>query len=67
VLAGYQGMKRHEARIPAVHKGRLTETAGWLAKVYEVQGKRDQADEWRRKMKEDEDALRPKRSDTEKK
>jgi tetratricopeptide (TPR) repeat protein len=67
LLAGYQGMKSREARIPAAHKARLSETAGWLAKVYEAQGKKDQADEWRKKVKEDEDATRTKGTPNEKK
>src|SRR5262249_15506100 len=52
LLGGYAGMKEREARIPMPERPRLAEAAERLAKLYESQGKKEQAEEWRRKEKE---------------
>ena len=50
LLAGYEGMKSREGKIPAPARKRLTETAAWLVELYDACGKKDKADEWRRRL-----------------
>ena len=50
ILAGYEGMKAREAKIPAPGKPRLTEAAERVVQLYEAWGKTDQAAEWKRKL-----------------
>ncbi len=50
ILAGYEGMKAREARIPATSKRRLTEAALRVVELYEDWGKKDKAAEWRSKL-----------------
>ncbi len=45
LLAGYQGMKAREARIPAAGKVRLAEAGERIVRLYEAWGKKDKADE----------------------
>lgn len=52
LLAGYEGMKQHEADIPAQAKIRLTEATQRLVDLYDATGQKDKADEWRRKLPE---------------
>jgi eukaryotic-like serine/threonine-protein kinase len=50
LLAGYEGMKQREAKIPAQGKIRLTEALERLVQLYEARGDKDQADAWRKKL-----------------
>jgi serine/threonine protein kinase/tetratricopeptide (TPR) repeat protein len=50
LLAGYDGMKQREGKILPIVKSRLTEAVERLVQLYEVTGKKDRADEWRRKL-----------------
>ena len=50
VLAGYEGVKAREAKIPAPDKPRLSEAADRLVQLYDVWGKTDKAAEWRAKL-----------------
>jgi WD40 repeat protein/serine/threonine protein kinase len=50
LLAGYEGMKRSEEKIPPQAKVRLTEAIERLVHLYEVTGKKDKAAEWRAKL-----------------
>jgi hypothetical protein len=50
LLAGYQGMKAREARIPTAGKLRLAEAGERVVLLYEAWGKKDKADEWRAKV-----------------
>jgi hypothetical protein len=47
LLAGYEGMKQWEARIPASGKKYLTEALNRLVQLYNAWGKPDQAARWR--------------------
>src|SRR5262249_19556887 len=53
LLAGYEGLKQREARIPAAGRGALTYVAGWLVQLYEPGGKKDRADEGRKRLPPD--------------
>ncbi len=50
ILAGYEGMKAREAKIPVPSKPRLTEAADRIVQLYETWGKKDKAAEWRVKL-----------------
>jgi len=50
LLAGYQGMKQREAKIPARGKIRWTEALERLVQLYDAWGKKDEADKWRKEL-----------------
>jgi len=50
ILAGYEGMKAREAKIPAPRKPRLTEAAERIVRLYEALGQTDKLAEWRAKL-----------------
>ncbi len=50
LLAGYEGMKQHEADIPAQGKIRLTEAIQRLVDLYDATDQKDKAVEWRTKL-----------------
>jgi serine/threonine protein kinase/tetratricopeptide (TPR) repeat protein len=50
LLSGYEGMKAREANIPAGSKVQLTEAGGRVVNLFEAWGKKDKADEWRKKL-----------------
>ena len=50
IVAGYEGLKAREARIPAPGKPRLSEAADRLLQIYESWGKKDKAAAWRTKL-----------------
>jgi tetratricopeptide (TPR) repeat protein len=52
LLVGYEGMKQHEADIPAQGKIRLTEAIQRLVDLYDATDQKDKADEWRKKLPE---------------
>ena len=45
LLAGYEGLKEREAKIPAVRRHCLIEATERLVQLYEVTGKKDKAAE----------------------
>jgi tetratricopeptide (TPR) repeat protein len=48
LLAGYRGMKEHEAGIPAAQRRRLVDALERLVQLYDGWGKKEKADEWRK-------------------
>ncbi|WP_165068826.1 serine/threonine-protein kinase [Paludisphaera rhizosphaerae] len=50
VVAGYEGMKIRQASIPPPSRGRLTEAAVRLTRLYDAWNKPDQAREWKRRL-----------------
>ena len=50
IVAGYEGMKTHEARIPAPKQFRLREAAERVVRLYEAWGKPDEAATWKAKL-----------------
>jgi tetratricopeptide (TPR) repeat protein len=50
LLAGYEGLKQREAKIPANSKARLTEALERLVQLYDATGQQDKADEWRKQL-----------------
>jgi len=50
ILAGYEGLKAREAKIPALSKTYLQKAAERVVKLYEDWGKKERAGEWRRKI-----------------
>jgi tetratricopeptide (TPR) repeat protein len=50
LLAGYEGMRQREGKIPPIHKSRLTEAIERLVKLYDEWRRQHKADEWRRKL-----------------
>ena len=52
LLAGYEGMKQREDKIPAAGKLRVKETLQRLVQLYEASGQSKQAAEWNKKLAE---------------
>jgi serine/threonine protein kinase len=51
LLAGYEGLKKREARIPASHRQRyLTEAVVRLVQLYDAWNKKDEAAKWRQQL-----------------
>jgi hypothetical protein len=50
LLAGFQGMLRHEATIPKAGKVRLGEAAARLVQLYEALGNEAEAGRWRKEL-----------------
>jgi hypothetical protein len=50
LVQGYEGMKQREGKIPPPLKHRLTEAIERLVQLYDEWGRKDTADEWRRKL-----------------
>jgi Flp pilus assembly protein TadD/tRNA A-37 threonylcarbamoyl transferase component Bud32 len=50
LLAGYEGLRRREDRIPPQAQGQLTEALERLVQLYDAWGKKDKADPWREKL-----------------
>jgi WD40 repeat protein/serine/threonine protein kinase len=50
LLAGYEGMKQREESVPPQAKLRLTEAIRRLVQLHDESGRKDRADEWRRKL-----------------
>jgi hypothetical protein len=48
-VAGYEGMKQREAKIPPQGKVRLSEAVERMVRLYDAWGKKDKAAEWRKK------------------
>jgi hypothetical protein len=50
LLAGYEGMKQREDKIPPVGKIRLTEALERLVQLYDATEQKEKAAEWRKKL-----------------
>ena len=50
LLAGYEGMKKREAKIPPQGKIRLTEALERLVQLYEATDNKDEAAKWRKEL-----------------
>jgi serine/threonine protein kinase/tetratricopeptide (TPR) repeat protein len=50
LLAGYEGMKKQEAKLPPEAKAGLTEAVERLVQLYEATEKKDQAAKWRKEL-----------------
>ncbi|MHB8736664.1 MAG: hypothetical protein ACYC6M_15285 [Terriglobales bacterium] len=50
LLAGYEGMKKQQAKIPPQGKVRLTEAVERLVQLYEAMDKKDDAAKWRKEL-----------------
>ena len=50
VVAGYEGMKARETKIPAVSKPHLSNAARQVVRLYEAWDKREQAQSWAAKV-----------------
>jgi eukaryotic-like serine/threonine-protein kinase len=51
LLAGYEGIERREAKMPAPAKIRLTEALERLVQLYDAWGRKDRAEQWRKRLK----------------
>ena len=52
LLAGYEGMKQRDDKIPVAGKVRLTEALERLVRLFEMIDKKDEAATWRKKLEE---------------
>jgi serine/threonine protein kinase/lipopolysaccharide biosynthesis regulator YciM len=59
LLAGYEGLKQRETKIPAYGKVRLTEALERLVQLYDATGQKDKAEEWRKKLEQAKAAAKP--------
>jgi hypothetical protein len=50
LLAGFEGLRERETKIPPQSRVRLTETVGRLVEMYEALGKKTEADKWRKEL-----------------
>jgi hypothetical protein len=50
LLQGYEGMKAREGKIPAPYKKRIGEAAASIVSLYDACGKKELADQWRRRL-----------------
>ena len=50
LLAGYEGLKEREGKIPANSQVCLTETLERLVQLYDVTGQKEKAAEWRKTL-----------------
>jgi hypothetical protein len=50
LLAGYEGMKKQQAKIPAEGKAGLTEAVERLVQLYEATDRKDEAAKWRQEL-----------------
>ena len=53
LLNGYEGMQQRAAKIPPKQKkARLSEALEPIVQLYDVAGKKSEADKWRKKLEE---------------
>jgi serine/threonine protein kinase/tetratricopeptide (TPR) repeat protein len=50
LLAGYQGMIDRESKIPVTDRARIIEAGERVVQLYDAWGKKEKADEWRKKL-----------------
>ena len=58
IVAGYEGMKAREAKIPPPGKPGFTEAAQRVVRLYQAWGKKEKAAEWRAKLAKPTDGTR---------
>jgi hypothetical protein len=58
ILAGYEGMKAREAKIPPPGRPRVAEGGERVIRLYEEWGKKDKAAEWRTRLAKPTDGTR---------
>jgi tetratricopeptide (TPR) repeat protein len=58
LLAGYQGMKQREEKIPPASRVCLVEAAGRLVQLYDAWDKKDKAEQWREKLAQEKAAMK---------
>src|SRR5262245_753354 len=51
LLAGYEGIKKRQATIPAPARSCVTEVLECIVRLYEATEQTDRADQWRRNLK----------------
>jgi tetratricopeptide (TPR) repeat protein len=52
LLSGFEGLKAREAKIPGRSKKRLAEAGARIIQLYDAWGKKEKADEWRKRLKD---------------
>src|SRR5205823_126660 len=52
LIAGYEGLQRHRSVDHADGRPLITDALGRLVQLYDAWGKKDKADEWRKKLEE---------------
>ena len=52
LLQGYEGLVQRRDKIPPKYPNRPTEALERLVQLYDAWGKKDKADEWRKKLEE---------------
>jgi hypothetical protein len=50
IVAGYEGMKAREAKVPPPGKPRFADAAERVVRLYEEWGKKEKAAEWRTRL-----------------
>jgi len=60
VIDGYEAMKAREAKIPPNSKARLSKAGARIVQLYEAWGKKEKAEEWRKRLAQATDTTRPK-------
>ena len=60
LLSGYEGMKSREAKISASLMNRLREAGARIVALYNAWGKKDKADQWRKRLETEVVPARPK-------
>ncbi len=50
VIESYEAMKAREAKIPATSKARLSKAGARIVQLYEAWGKKEKAEEWRKRL-----------------
>ncbi len=54
LINGYEGLREREARIPFLRQKKLPAEAGArIVELYDAWGKKDKADEWRKRLAAD--------------
>jgi hypothetical protein len=52
LLAGYEGMRERESKMPPYSKVHLADAVEWLVQLHDERGDKVMADEWRKKLAE---------------
>ncbi|MGO9469647.1 MAG: tetratricopeptide repeat protein [Isosphaeraceae bacterium] len=60
LIEGYEAMKARETRIPPGSKARLDVAGARIVQLYEAWGKKEKAEEWRKRLAQAADTIRPK-------
>ena len=60
VIEGYEAMNAREAKIPPNSKTRLSQAGARIVQLYEAWGKKEKADEWRKRLAPTFGAAKPK-------